>query len=152
MKRNEVLKLRDQNLIITKIPVPLDDLDIRPSLFEAKRPIDNLLANKLFSDDVSFAKTSLSSPSGSSRRPTLESSLPSPTRDTSSSFLRRIRQHELYNIIQKQEMLRSRTFDQIIREERLQEEQTDSLIQQFLKQKRPLRPDRKIRRVRFVKD
>ena len=62
-------------------------------------------------------------------------------------FLRRLRTHHLYSVIQAQQFHQPFTFDDLVREERIPEQEEGGFIQELLKQSRPLRPVRKQRTV-----
>ena len=72
--------------------------------------------------------------------------LSDPSQTNLSQFLRRIRAHQLFH---QGNFQRPRTVDDYVREERLPEvEEQKTIFTELLKQRRPLKPDRRDQRVR----
>jgi hypothetical protein len=64
-------------------------------------------------------------------------------------FLKRIRTHQLYKSFLSQQLHRSLTFDDYVREEKPPEKTETSFLEDLFRQRRRLRPERKSRSVRF---
>lgn len=131
-KRQELLVLRNENKVILKDPIPWTDREIENMIYEIKGQRLEETASAL----QTIAPGSLVSLSTDQL-----ASVPM------SDFLKKIRTHDLYKIIQNQHLQKPLTFDDFVREEKLAEEQEESFIFDLIKQRRPLKPTRKPRTV-----
>ncbi len=114
--------------------MPSNDLDITPAIYEIRE-------EAIQECDLTLLNQRHLSPNAASLS---TSAMP--------TFLRRVRTHQLYKMLQQQDFHRQWSFDDFAREERLAEKSEDSFLQDLLQQRRPLRPRRKARAVKSTRD
>ena len=131
LRRHEIFKMRNQNQIVVKSAIPMDEKDVQSGLFEVK-------GNRL--DDTITSLKKLGADNMISLSAEQLSNIPL------SEFMKRIRSHELYRILQAQSLQKPLTVSDFVKEEHLVDDGQESFFQELLRQRRPLKPVRKPRR------